>query len=1061
MNSNKHLRNFLFRNKLKLFLVSILIFGIGKVNADDNLRLNNKQNLQQTKVTVKGVVKDESGNVLIGVNVYEKGNSINGVITGVDGNYSINVGGSDAIIIFSYIGFVDQQISVANKTSINVVLVSEFKDLDEVIVVGYGSQKKANLTGAVGSISSDKLSRKPITSTAEGIQGLVPNLNITFGSGDPTSTGAKYNIRGNTSLAGGGPLILVDGVQMNIELINPQDIEGITILKDAASAAIYGARAAYGVILVTTKQGKKGKKTTVSYDYHASFNVAARLPELLDNTYDYALLMNAAMQNFNGTDKFSGAHLEGIKKYYEDPLNNPKYEIIEDGDAKTIRHYGYTNWQEELISDYAPTKKHNISISGGTDKTSFFASLGYHNQKGLFKNGTDEMSRYNVRLSLQNQVSEKIKINLKVVYNSKQTDKPHVYKGDENYINSLVFSDPNQLSYYPGDEVEYAGLPFVSPATYQALAGRDTYQNSDLWLTTGLEWDLIKNLKFKTDFSYNYFNSFKEEDATKINFLSSDFELINGQTGNDYIKLKNDRNQYYAYNAYFQYKNTFAEKHFVNVTAGYNQENKNYLNFYSRRNSLISNNVPAINLTVGDQTVGGGMSEWAIRGAFYRLNYIFNSKYLVEFNGRYDGTSRFPKDDRFGFFPSTSVGWRISEENFFPISKNIVSNLKLRGSYGTLGNQSVSSKYPYIPSMSSSNSNYIFGSEKQLYIKSPDLVSPSLTWERATTVNFGLDLSLLNSKFDLSFDKYTRTTSSILMSVKYPDLLGASAGKQNAAEIQTKGWGLTVNWRDRIGQDFKYNVGLSLSDYSAKVTKYDNPTGSLSEYREGQNLGEIWGYESVGIIQTQEDLDNLSDQSSIANNWKIGDMQYADLNDDDIINKGDNTIENPGDRKVIGNKTPRYSFGITSGMTYKNFYLDIFFQGIGKRDVWPSGQSFWPYATNFGQIQKSHINSTWNENNRDAYFTRPLARDGRNRKTQSRYLQNASYIRLKSLSVGYNLPKNLLSKVNLSAARISFSGQNLWEHTSVREPYDPEFIADGLLIYPLQRVYSIGVNLTY
>lgn len=405
-------------------------------------------------------------------------------------------------------------------------------------------------------------------------------------------------------------------------------------------------------------------------------------------------------------------------------------------------------------------------------------------------------------------------------------------------------------------------------------------------------------------------------------------------------------------------------------------------------------------------------------------------------------------------------------------TRSVLDNLKLRASYGILGNQLLSAKswsgntkyYPYVPFMSSDVSkNWIFGSEKALLMNPATLVTSDLTWEKAKTINFGVDVTMFKQRLDFSFDYYRRTTSDMLVKVSYPDVLGITAPPSNLAELRTDGWELSLKWRDRIGKDFSYDVGFILSDSQAEITKYDNPTGSLTDYYVGQKIGEIWGYETEGIFRTDEEVKNHPSQSKIKNaTWKAGDIKYKNLNDDNEISKGQNTLEDHGDLKVIGNETPRYQYGITASLTYKDFYLNLFMQGVGKRDFWPSGQPFWPASTEYYCTQKWFISDSWSESNPEAYFARPIVKDTRNQEKQTRYLQDASYLRMKNLSIGYNIPAAWLKKIYLSKATVYVSGENLFEFSNIKGPYDPEAArGNGTMLYPFMRTYSLGINLTF
>jgi TonB-linked SusC/RagA family outer membrane protein len=483
----------------------------------------------------------------------------------------------------------------------------------------------------------------------------------------------------------------------------------------------------------------------------------------------------------------------------------------------------------------------------------------------------------------------------------------------------------------------------------------------------------------------------------------------------------------------------------------------------SSAKQLITPSITDLNATIGTQTVDGSKSHLALRGAFYRLNYIYKDKYLFEANGRYDGTSRFPQKSRFGFFPSVSLGWRISNESFMTGTTGWLDNLKIRASYGQLGNQAIGSYYPYIASMGIGLSSFQMSSGKIPYVSAAGLVSPTLTWEKVVTQNIGFDITLFNGKLDISADAYIRDTKEMLMDVEYPDVLGTSAPQSNAADLRTNGWEVSINYRNTIGQNWNYGINLNLADNHAKITKYENPTGSLSEYYVGMELGEIWGYVTEGIFQSDEEVNSHANQSQLGANWRAGDIKYTDLNDDEKINAGSQTLDDPGDRRKIGNSTARYTFGISPNLAYKNWSFNIFFQGLF-RDYLPSASNwtcFYPGITGF--LERYYITESWTEDNPDAYFPalHISANNTKNFAPQSRYVQNAAYIRLKNLTINYTVPGQLVSKIGLSQAQVYLSGMNLWEFTKMHKPLDPENITTVTQEYWMQRIYTLGIKLSF
>ena len=1029
------------------------------------------QSIAQDSKKLTGQILDNHGEPVIGANVIVKGTT-SGTITDIDGNFSLEVPQSGTLIV-SYIGYLTKEMPIGKQNNLKITLLEDTQALDEVVVVGYGAQKKVNLTGAVGTIDSKVLESRPIMNSTSALQGTIPNLQITSNSGEP-GTSATLNIRGTTSINGGSPLVLVDGVEMNLDMINPSDIANVTVLKDAAASAIYGVRAAYGVILVTTKNAGTDMKTTVSYSGNVAFSKPTVLPDMVESSWEHAEFVNRATTNAGLDLMYSPETVQKMKDYAADPQNNPEYEVLNG----SMYYYGHSDWVDLMLKKLTPSHRHNVNISGGNEKTKFYSSVGYLNQSGMYKIGNDDYQRLNTRLSVENQTTPWLKLGAKVLYNYTSADKPHKYKDD--VWQQMVFSTPTRMarpwgvdSRYPELD-QYAGKYFddQNPISLLEMGGRDKNKTHDVWLTGSADFTFTKDWRARVDFTYNLSYDHNSEHRKRVDMITNSFVETEGNTNNNSYAWKNNNKDYYSFNAYTEYEHTFAEKHYVKGMLGFNQELTKYITSTATRQDLISQTLPSLSLGTGMQTVVEDGYEWALRGGFFRLNYIYDDRYLLEVNGRYDGTSRFPSDNRFVFLPSFSAAWRISEEAFMESTRTWLDNMKVRASYGILGNQLLTAEdwkgntkyYPYIPFMSSGSADkWLFtNTEKSLYINPAGLVSNSLTWEKASTVNVGLDMTFLQQKLDVSFDWYQRTTSDMLVKVEYPEVLGTTAPPANMAALRTRGWELSINWNDRIGKDFTYSLGLILSDSQAEITKYTNKNGSLSDHYVGEKIGEIWGYETEGFYQTESDLTSHADQAKLGSNWDLGDIMYKDLNNDGKIDNGSNTLADHGDLKVIGNTTPRYQYGITANLGYKNIYMNIFFQGIGKRDYWPSSQPFWPVATQYYNTQKWFVTDSWSEDNRDAYFARPIARETKNQQKQTKYLQDASYCRLKNLSVGYDFPTNWTNFLHLSKASIYFSAENLFEFTNVKGAYDPEAAGkNGTMVYPFQRTYSFGLNVTF
>lgn len=1035
-------------------------------------------------VTVQGTVTDNlSGEGLPGVNVMVKGTG-SGTVTDLEGNYSISVPDENNILTFSFIGYLSKEVPVDGRTEINVALEEDVKSLEEVVVVGYGTQEKVNLTGAVGVTDGEVLQNRPIPNVGEGLQGVVPNLNVDIRNGDPSAP-INFNIRGYQSINGGQPLILVDGVPMDLNKINPNDIESISVLKDASAAAVYGARAAFGVVLVTTKKGTAGEKINVSFGADFAMSKPIIFLDPVTDPHQFVLARNMANERTNGAPSYDQDYVDGTRRWSENPTLENAWGV-KDG---SLRHYGYNNYTDRLITDFSPQQKYDVSVSGATEKASYYVSFGHLNKDGYLKNSdkNENFKRYNVLLKGDFQVKDWVSLDSRALITTEQSDKPHFYNWDvnintsarQNPIDAVDFPD---LPYYlqPGDREDfeqYIGMYFggTNFLPYLENGGRQTWTSNDIVMTQGATLTPLKGLNIRGEFSANFrYRDFQDVqskvDLIGNNDLASGLFINNGFSGNDWINNRADNSQYYVVNTYADYTIDNSSGHFLKAMVGFNQEWGRWQHVGARAYGLITPTITDLNATSGNQESYGGKEHTALRGAFYRLNYIYDDRYLIETNGRYDGTSRFPTDERFGFFPSVSVGWRINNENFMSGTSSWLDNLKLRASYGELGNQllfngSSPVYYPYISTMGSGMSPYMMSDGSRTpYVSAAGLVSPTLTWETVISKNIGLDFAVLNNRLDVAFDVYTRDTKDMLTNVDFPDILGTSAPRQNAADLQTRGWELSATWRNVINSSWNYGVTLALSDNVSEITKYDNPTGSLNERYVGQIIGERWGFETEGIFQSEEEVSAAPDQSQLGPNWRPGDIRYADLNGDGVIDRGDNTLENPGDQKIIAYEAPRYQFGVNSNVAWKNFSLNLFFQGILKYDYWPPNNNwvaFYPF--NAGHVENYYLTDTWSPENPDAYFAAPHISTStkQNIQPQSRYVQDAAYVRLKNLTLAYDLPSDLGSKVGLSHAQIYFSGMNIWEFSKMRKPLDPEVRPTLTQEYYKQRTYSMGFRVSF
>lgn len=1046
------------------FVCGMMLLPVTAVGAQKNV-------IQQTRPVglIKGSVTSDSGEPLTGVTVKVSGGG-NGTVTDIDGNFSVNAA-PGSLLTFSYTGFKPQ--TVKAQEGMQVVLQSSVNDLNEVVVVGYGTQKKANLTGAVASVNGSVLENRPISNIGQGLQGVVPNLNVSMGHGGAPGAGASFNVRGTTSLNGGEPLVLVDNVQMDANLVNPDDIESISVLKDAASAAIYGARAAYGVILITTKKGKLNSRPTVQFSASGYWQSPAVEMHNV-NSLDYLKMIDIAYQNSGGSGHyFNPLVYEYTEKYVNGTYDQPVF-FDKSYSAFKYGYNGNTDWWNELYKT-SFSQIYNASISGGSQKTRYYVSLGSNNQGGILKATDEKYNKYNANINVTSELTPWMEVSAKIAHTYTTEMHPTggttamnntAYSGLSAY-SGMMKSDLSPLMPVKHPDGHYAGQGnFTNPVAIQAQGGNARYRQNDLWMTAGVKLTPIKGLIVNADYTWNYYGWASTQHVR--NFY--DYTAVPG-TENYYpwtnpssVTRSNSDDYYSSFNAFAEYNLSLGNNdHNMKFMVGYNQEKKRTQYYYAGRKDLIDPENPAINQAIGDMAIDGNMGQWAVNGTFARFNYDYKGRYLLELNGRYDGSSKFKKGHRYQFFPSISAAWRLSEEKFFEGVKSWWDNMKLRVSYGSLGNQAVNGNFPYLATYGI-NTKYgaLLGGGRPVAVFAPGLVSSSFTWETVNQIDFGFDAAFLRNRLSASFDWYRRNTKDMLTDGEVlPAVLGASVPRQNAANLKTVGWELSLEWNDRLANGLSYHVKGVLSDYQSTITKFNNPTGLISQYYVGRKLNEIWGYVSNGLFQTEQEANAHANQSYLyGGKWTAGDVRFEDLDGNNKIDIGDNTLANPGDRKIIGNSTPRFAFGITAGLEYKGIDFEMFWQGIGKRDWFPGNGSaaYWGF-TNEWQTPLTTSLDYWTPENTNAFFPRLGWANGGNRNTSTRYLQNASYCRLKNVTLGYTIPRNILDKIGVSRLRVYVTGENLLTFTSLIKAFDPETLNN--MTYPINKKIAVGLNLTF
>lgn len=1034
-----------------------------------------------TAINVSGrVTFQDDGGGFPGVNIIVKGTNI-GTVTDVDGNYSINVPNEDGILVFSFIGFTTQEVAVNGRSSIDVALSEDARSMEEVVIVGYGEQKKVNLTGAIDVIKSEEITGRAVTNVSEALQGFSPNLNISQ-TGMSAEPGGKMNlnIRGVGSLTGDdSPYVLVDGVPMDLNSINPQDIESITVLKDAAASAIYGSRAPYGVILITTKRGTMNdEKVIVEYSNNFSFSRPLGLPHMA-NSLKFATAYNQASTNAGLSENFTDFNISRIKQYMAGEVTDETWLLPDNSDWAgngiwSIAGNGNNDWLHIFYDDMVVRQKHDLSFRGGGKNSAYFISAGIWDQPGELRYGDQFYKRYNLTANLSTNVTEWLRLELNTKYINEENQYFNTTIGQDRATMYHNFARTNSFRplYLPNGEFsQISNIPLLN-------GGKENEYGKSYVARLRAVIEPIKG--WETAISYNYKNDLTrltDNHATVLGSYPDGSSTAVAYPISSYATSLYNQD-YQLFNVVSSYRKSL-QNHNFEVMAGYEQELNQYSGLWGQKDNILASNVPSISTSTGQLFVDDEHTHWATQGVFSRLQYNYNEKYLAEINARYDGSSRFGKENRWGLFPSFSVGYNISSEKFWRSIEPYVENLKIRASWGSLGNQNVSN-YLYIETLGiGTNLNWIMGDERPDYVLAPGLVSEDLTWETSTTRNIGVDASSLNGRLSASFDIFERNTTNMFGPAEaLPVTLGASVSQKNNASLQTRGAELTINWRDRIGQDFEYSIRATLADNVSEVTKYNNPTKTRSTWYEGQRIGEIWGLTTDGIYQSEDEAAGGPDQTLFHPEWGAGDIRYQDINGDNKITRGSGTANDAGDYSIIGNSSPRYLYGILMGGSWKGFDLRIFWQGVGKRDYAFDRNDMMFYGFNRQQwwnitVMEQHIDY-WRPSNEtnllgpnpDGYYPKPYlsVEDDKNKEIQTRYMQNAAYFRLKNVNLSYTIPSFLSQKVAINKATIILSGENLLTYTKLTKLFDPEALSSigwGVgKIHPLRRVYSMGINIT-
>ena len=937
-------------------------------------------------------------------------------------------------------------------------------------------------------MKGEDLENRSVQHIGQALQGQVASLNISQSFSGDLQGGAPgatptINIRGYTGLGDmngsspgtlTGPLVVIDGIQGgDLSTINMSDVESISVLKDAASTAIYGSSAPFGVIIINTKKGGRDRRPTITYNNNFGFAQPINLPKPV-NSVTWANIWNESSDNAGIARSFTDENI----RLMQDHLDGKLPEFIAKPDERPgvdewsgENTWNNVNWLDFYLKKRSFQQQHNVGVSGGTEKSSYYLGLGYNDQDGIYTFSDEKFKQYRMRANISTDVTNWLTVGFRGNYNRSTIDNP---------TNSYYSSIDETIRKWPNYALRTSdgGWFLSSRVNYIADGGRNITNNDRVALTGEFVvkplsgWDITGNYTYNSTFRnqmIHYRTTYNPQPSGR---------LVASSNNPNSVYRESAKNQHQIINLFSSYEKQFG-KHYFKAMVGFTQELYDNLRSSGSNNYLYSNDIPSLSLAYGtEQSVSDDASQLAIRGTFGRINYNYDQKYLIEFNGRYDGTSRFMKDVRMKFYPGVSAGWVLSREDFWQPLESYVNFMKLRVSYGQLGDQGfINSYYPFYPSLGrvapTSNdpfNSWLFNDGRSSNITNPDLINQRLTWVTTSTIDFGTDLAFFNQKLNVSFDWYKRYADDYVGPAEtLPAFLGAWQPLVNNSAMETTGIDLTIGWNDRIlNNEFKYSVNLVFSDFKSKITKFPNPTGLNTTWYEGQILGDIWGYETHGLFQSQAEIDAAPSQSRFHSNWTPGDVRYVNRNGDGEIGWGDNTLDNPGDRKIIGNTAPRYSFGLTLGADYKGFDFSIFLQGVGKRDYWTSSNMFWgiheggTYNCSF----LTHNLDRWTPETPNGYFPKYYmgGEMGKNMQVSDRYLINTAYMRIKNMQVGYTIPSNISGKINCQRARLFVNVENLATFTSFKM-MDPELQTDngrgGGKIYPLQRTWSFGLNVTF
>ncbi|HEV7378580.1 MAG TPA: TonB-dependent receptor [Dyadobacter sp.] len=998
-----------------------------------------------------GKIVDKNGQALPGASVVVKGTE-RGTVSDVDGSFSINVDNGETLVV-SFIGFLKKEIIYRNESTLNIQLLEDVAGLEELVVVGYGTQKKINVTGAVSAIEAKDLDSRPLTNLSSGLQGLMAGVTVVNSNALPGQNGSSIRIRGVGTLGDANPLIVVDGIPGgDLNILNPADIESISVLKDAASSSIYGVRGANGVIVVTTKKGKEDSAPNISYNGYIGMQTPTALPKFVGSP-EYMQLLNESQVNVGRNPTYTDADIE-IARNGSDP-----------------NYFANTNWIDEIYKKSAPQQSHNLSINGGAKNLNYYVSYGYLKEGGMITGDNYNAQRHNVRLRLNTTIVDRLHLDANLGYI------------DRGFSGSAEDIDSDSGPLYASHQI----LPLVpvrfttggwgyiggqrNPVAVTTDGGTNRFNSQEFTGNLSATLDLFDGLKLRGQYGLIRSNSYRSIFSKTINYFSpTDGSLIYQTNPQNKIDVRDYTSLYQTMLGFLEYDKIFAAKHTVKGLLAVSQE-ENVSNYVrSTRTNLASQDVESINLGTENQLNEGSASQNALRSFFGRFNYGFKEKYLAEFNFRYDGSSRFAPDRRWDWFTSGSVGWVFSEEGFFDRLRNVIELGKIRLSYGTQGNDKVRIggtstilNYGYLSTLGPVNNTFPIGNALTIGYRQSNIPNPFLTWESVVKQNAGIDLAMMKGRMGITFDYYIQNTNNILLNVPLPDVLGVGTTypPQNAGKVENSGWEVQVSWKDQIS-DFRYGANFNLSDVRNKVTSLGGvpPTYGDRIRIVGQPIDAFYGLVADRIAQV-EDFNFDAGTNKYTPKFPAyagdpvapGDIIYKDLN-------GDGRITLDDDRQVIGNAIPRFNYGFRGELGWKGIDFSFFLQGVGKADGYIQGAARHALI-NEGSLPQEIHRDRWTPQNTDASYPRLTYQQAYNQRLSSFWLENAAYLRLKNIQIGYTIPEKFTKKARVSRLRIYASADNLLTKTDFFYGYDPESPVTSGGFYPQVKTFVAGISVNF